>query len=87
MAKGRPRIEIGTVESIECTVCKLDKIRIATGYFENGRTVFEDPEGKLWNGYTCGECNHKRIKIYRFNNRERYLEKLHKWLEKRKIQS
>lgn len=48
------------VNKKKCKVCGEEKERILAGKFPNGRDKrWKQPDHKLWNGLTCGDCNVK----------------------------
>lgn len=41
----------------ECKVCKLLKLRILAGKFDDRNKRYNDEYGQAWNGSTCPTCH------------------------------
>lgn len=48
----------------QCKQCGQIKLRILAGRFPNLRNKkYEDEDGLLWNGHTCGRCHQEKMKL------------------------
>ncbi len=54
-----------------CKLCSERKLRLTVGKYPSGNKKYQDDQGRLWNGRTCGECNNKRLSTTMKSTRKR----------------